>query len=221
MTQKYHLLFVHGWGFSRDFWKPVGYLLKGFSIDYIDLDFVNNTATSNEIIQTISKQINHTIAIGHSLGFLYLLKQFPHEFHHYIAINSFLRFSKADDYLSGAPLRILQRMSKGIDKDAYLILSQFYQQCRYFDSLPNQMNIPTLQTGLKYLETEDFRDVFPSIMDKLTILASQNDPVVSPAMTTDSFQSHPIHWVKDDTHVLPISQPETCSKIIRDIALIL
>ncbi|CAI3935756.1 2-succinyl-6-hydroxy-2 [Commensalibacter communis] len=219
MIQKYHLLFVHGWGFSKNFWEPVSCLLNGFSKEYIDLGFVNNISTSSDDIYELSQRIPNTIAIGHSLGLLYLLKQFPHTFHHYIAINSFLRFSKAENYLSGVPSRILQRMSKGIDNDVYSVLSQFYQQCRYVGKVPNQMNASALQTGLEILETEDFRNVLPSITDRLTIVSSKNDPVVSSDMTGGSFKSHPILWIEDNTHALPIFQPEICAKIIKDIAL--
>ncbi|CAI3935452.1 alpha/beta fold hydrolase [Commensalibacter communis] len=219
MIQKYHLLFVHGWGFSKHFWEPVSYLLNEFSKEYIDLGFVNNISILSNDVHDLSQQIPNTIAIGHSLGLLYLLKQFPRTFHHYIAINSFLRFSKAEDYLSGVPSRILHLMSKGIDKDVYSVLSQFYQQCQYVGNVPNQMNASALQIGLGTLETEDFRNVLPSITDRLTIVSSKSDPVVSSDMTIDSFKSHPIYWVKDNTHVLPISRPEICAKIIKDVAL--
>ncbi|EHD14898.1 hypothetical protein CIN_08300 [Commensalibacter intestini A911] len=185
----------------------------------IDLGFINNNHTSNDIIQIISEQQQNTIAIGHSLGFLYLLKQFPHKFHHYVAINSFLRFSKNDDYPAGVPSRILQRMSKGIDKDAHLVLSQFYQQCQSSDSIPTQINLARLKTGLQYLEIEDFRNALPLLSDKLTVIASDSDPVVSAAMTKDSFKEHPIHWVQDTTHTLPITQPDLCAKTIKNIAL--
>lgn len=221
MSQQYHLTFVHGWGFSKELWKPVTSLLQDFPIHSIDLGFINNNPTSNDIIQIISEQQQNTIAIGHSLGFLYLLKQFPYKFHHYVAINSFLRFSKNDDYPAGVPPRILQRMSKGIDKDVHSVLSQFYQQCQSSDSIPSRINSVQLKTGLEYLETEDFRHSLPILSDKLTIIASDSDPVVSAAMTKDSFKEHPIHWVQDNTHLLPIAQPDLCAETIRNIALTL
>lgn len=219
MNKQYHLIFVHGWGFSKDFWKPLTSLLQELPIHFIDLGFINNNPTSNDIIQIISEQQQNMIAIGHSLGILYLLKQFPHQFYHYVAINSFLRFSKNDDYPAGVPSRILQRMSKGIDKDAPLVLSQFYQQCRSSNIIPAHINLARLKTGLEYLETEDFRHALPLLSDKLTVVASDNDPVVSAAMTKDSFKTHPVHWVQDNTHILPITQPDLCAETIRNIAL--
>lgn len=219
MSQQYHLTFVHGWGFSKEFWKPVTSLLRDFPMYSIDLGFINNNLISDDIIQLISEQQQNTIAIGHSLGFLYLLKQFPYKFHHYVAINSFLRFSKNDDYPAGVPPRILQRMSKEIDKNVHSVLSQFYQQCQSSDSIPSKINPVQLKTGLQYLEIEDFRNNLPLLSDKLTVIASDNDPVVSAAMTKDSFKTHPIHWVQDTTHILPITQPDLCAETIRNIAL--
>lgn len=219
MNQQFYLLFVHGWGFSIDFWKPLTDLLQDFPIQYIDLGFVSNQPTPYNVLQTILDQQHTSIAIGHSVGLFYLLKQFPHTFHHYVAINSFLRFSKADDFVSGIPTRVLQRMSKGIDKDARLVLSQFYQQCQFPYMQQNQINPVALQAGLEWLEKDDLRHVLPLITQNLTVLASDQDPVVSFEMVSASFQEHPIYWVKDNTHILPITQPDLCATIIRNIAL--
>ena len=216
MSSKYRLLFAHGWGFSKEFWKPVANLFQGFTIDYIDLGYLDNQVTSDKALQIIQKNQDNIIAIGHSLGFIYLLKQFPLKFYHYVAINGFLRFSKADDFASGVPLRILQRMSKNIEKDSSAVLSQFYEQCQYHQTPSLILNIEQLKIGLEWLEKNDFRSCLSTIQNRLTVIASDHDPVVSKEMTSHSFKNQPIQWVEDKTHILPIKKPELCASIIRN-----
>lgn len=219
MSLKYRLVFVHGWGFSKEFWKPVADLLHEFTIDFIDLGYLENHATSDDTLQIIEAHQDDTIAIGHSLGFIYLLKQFPLNFYHYVAINSFLRFSKADDFISGIPLRILQRMSKNIEKDSLKVLSNFYKQCQYHQEPTLTLNNEQLKKGLNWLENNDFRTYLPNIHKRLTVIASDHDPVVSNEMTVDSFVEHSIQWIEDKTHILPITSPNLCALIIRNIFL--
>lgn len=218
MSQKYRLLFVHGWGFSAKFWQPLADLLSDYAIDYIDLGYLNNQKTADDVLQEIKSHQDSYIAIGHSLGFFYLLKQFPLNFHHYVAVNSFLRFTKADDFVSGVPSRILQRMSKGIDKDSVSTLSQFYEQCQYHQRPLSIMNNVRLKEGLDWLEKDDFRHYLLNINDKLTVIASEQDPVVTKEMTCDSFPEHFIQWVEDKTHILPITEPALCATIIKNIS---
>lgn len=219
MSQNYRLLFVHGWGFSKEFWQPVTDLLQDFYIDYIDLGYLNDQQISDDELQSIKKHQDRIIAIGHSLGFLYLLKQFPLNFHHYVAINSFLRFSKVDDFGSGVSLRVLQRMSKGVEKDSFSVLFQFYKQCQYLQEPTAMLNKEQLKTGLEWLETDDLRSNLSDIANKLTVIASDQDPVVSKEMTKESFKEHPVQWVTDTTHLLPITKPVLCAKTIRNILL--
>lgn len=218
MSQNYRLLFVHGWGFSAKFWQPLADLLSDYAIEYIDLGFLDHQQTADNLLQKIREDQDSYIAIGHSLGFINLLKQFPLKFHHYIAINSFLRFSKADDFVSGIPSRILQRMSKGIDKDSFAILSQFYEQCQYRQPPTSLIDKERLQEGLEWLEKDDLRSVLPNLQEKLTVVASEYDPVVSKEMTCDSFSEHCIQWIEDKTHILPITKPALCATIIRNIS---
>ncbi|MDI2090231.1 alpha/beta fold hydrolase [Commensalibacter oyaizuii] len=221
MTSKPQLLFVHGWGFSKEFWNKILPYCSNYKIHLLDIGFISNQPTSEQELHSFISHQDHIVAVGHSLGFLYLLKQFPHRFKHYIAINSFARFSKTENFIHGIPTRILDRMSKGLEQPKTETLSQFYQQCGYTPSSSiKDINIPLLQLGLKWLKTEDVSHIIPLISDKLTVISSTNDPVIPQAMTTASFPTQHIHWVDSHTHLLPITHPKLCVTLIQQNAML-
>ena len=69
---KYNLVFVHGWGYDRNFWKPVGNLLKSnfdCNIEILDLGFFSN---SNEFYFSNNSK---NIFITHSYGLIWFLER--------------------------------------------------------------------------------------------------------------------------------------------------
>lgn len=219
MRNKPCLLLVHGWGFSASFWQkmqdnlPYDVTVYGF-----DLDFIEDEAKQVVDLQAILAEQENIVAVGHSLGFLYLLQHFPLKFRHYIGINSFARFSRSEDFTSGISTRVLDRMAKGLEKDGQKVLKDFYQQCGCSVPVLSKVNLESLRKGLEILKSGDERQSIPVIKDRLTIIASIQDPVVSAEMTRDSFENNvTIHWIKDNQHVLPLTHSEQCAELIKDI----
>lgn len=219
MKKDIHLLMVHGWGFSSSFWDLIEKELSDFSIQFIDLGFINCVEKQEIKLRSII-DIGHPeniIAIGHSLGFVYLLKNFPLKFRHYIAINSFAKFAKDKTFPDGVEPRIIERMKRHLLRDGDKVLKQFYKQCGYPDYPFLSFDKVQLQKGLIWLQTDDVRLLISKIKQKLTIIASAYDPVVSSAMTKESFKNCRCHWVEDVSHLLPLTHASYCATIIKNI----
>lgn len=217
MSKNIHLVFAHGWGFSASFWQFMQKELSDFSIHLMDLGFLKDNKKPSVNLQALACDPDKKIiAIGHSLGFNYIIKNFPIDCDHYISINGFTKFTKNNNFRYGIAPRIIERMIKGLEADGERVLQHFYQQCgapHFMDILFDQQR---LQEGLSWLQNDDCRYFIPKIKQKLTIIASTHDPIVSEAMTRESFIDCHYHWIKDETHVLPLTQVNYCARIIRD-----
>lgn len=217
MKNNYRLLFVHGWGYSSSFWQKLQNNLKEYHSETIDLGFIGKNTDKNCNLKSILNLQEKYIAVGHSLGFLYLLKNFSFRFKYYVAINSFARFSRDPTFPKGVASRVLDRMSRGLSTDSNLIMKQFYQQCGQVVNFLPSFNIEELQKGLEFLKFGDVRSIIPQIRNKLTVIASKKDPVVNETMTIQSFQECNYLWLDDDTHILPLSKTNACAEIIREL----
>ena len=98
-----------------------------------------------------------------------------------------------------------------------IVMTQFYLECGYhWINLPH-FNNDNLIKGIEKLKKEDIRNLIPSIQQKLTVLASTDDPIVSREMTLGSFENCHCYWIEDNTHLLPLYKIKECADIIRKI----
>lgn len=213
--QDTRILFVHGWGFSATFWQGLREALAEYDSEVIDLGYIQENSVHDDHIQCVLDHQTHYVAIGHSLGFIYLLNQYPIRFKHYVAINSFSKFAKDLSFPNGIAPRILDRMDKGLEINPVQLMNQFYEQCGSF-VLPKQTyHVTHLKNGLDLLKYQDVRPLIPKIQHKLTVIASTHDPVVNKEMTKQSFENSNCYWVNDHTHLLPLFKIKECADIIR------
>ncbi len=81
-----HVVLVHGWGFNARIWAELVPHLGGADITLVDLGFVTGGPKGQEAWP------EDAIAVGHSLGVLWLLKQEAHRFKGLVSIQGFDRF---------------------------------------------------------------------------------------------------------------------------------
>ena len=106
-------------------------------------------------------------------------------------------------------------MQKRLANKPKKVLSDFYQQCGEENPvIPDDWNLERLQQGLEWLKTSNFLDKIQAMKSKLTVIASNNDPIVNIEMTKDSFKNIDIHWFNDLTHLLPHTQINNCVSIL-------
>lgn len=201
------IVLVHGWGFSPEMWKPVQDGLGRPAIA-LDLGFFGPAKTGLPTGQPL-------LAVGHSLGLLWLLTHagLP-EGSIVLGINGFTRFSRADDFPVGVMPRVLDRMMKGLERDAVPVLRQFRANCGLSGQETEDFGIPEttrLLDGLSLLQKGDARAQRQRVH---AALASRDDAIVSTAMTEASFPSERIGWLETGGHLLPLTHPDRCATFI-------
>ncbi|MBF0439472.1 MAG: hypothetical protein HQL93_10175 [Magnetococcales bacterium] len=213
------LLFVHGWGCGAGVWRPLLRFLPEIEADILDLGFFGRPNL------TIPTQ-HPFIAVGHSLGFLWLLNQLDNEIFAkqclgLISINGFSRFSFSHDFPHGIASRILKRMTLRLTTEPVEVIREFGRQSGLEQalSIPARVNVEALSLGLSWLAQWDQRTQLTQWRGELWALASEDDQIVTPALTRDVFaQCQPgvIHWLPSGGHLLPLTRPETCAALIAD-----
>ncbi|MBF0621760.1 MAG: hypothetical protein HQL54_07500 [Magnetococcales bacterium] len=221
-----HVLFVHGWGFGPGCWHAL--------LDELTPSTQNNSTRFNlgfsGPIRTSFPDDAPFIAVGHSLGFAWLLNELaqqPDRFHAQcrglVSINGFSRFSQHKTFPAGVPVRIMRRMASQLGSDPAAVLKQFQENSGLLQlgGVPKHSNAEKkrLTKGLSWLEKWDHRQTLDNWSGPLLILASEDDRIVSPTLTQACFSSldnTKPHWSRTGSHVLPLSRPDWCANHIED-----
>lgn len=197
-----HLLLVHGWGFSTNFWTPLRRAL-GEDIDCTVWDLGYHGAP------VFPEPSDSVVAVGHSFGLLWLLHR--QAWRAVVSINGFTRFTQSDTFLQGVPVRLLDRMRARLVKAPDSVYRDFMARCGYTPTSTVDLDTVRLAEGLAALAEWDVRPLRVN-----WALAGRNDPIVTPAMTEASFAGCPIEW-HDGGHLLPLTAPEWCAIRLRSI----
>ncbi|MBV1837611.1 alpha/beta hydrolase [Acetobacter estunensis] len=207
------VVLVHGWGFDAIMWGRVRQVLSCEN-KTIDLGFFGSLNMHMPTDEPV-------LAVGHSLGLLWLLThaELPAG-SRVIGINGFARFSQAPDFPQGVAPRVLERMQRGLTRDASAVLTQFRKNCgnetaQTEDVLPEHSpDIERLSEGLRLLREGDARARMGSVH---ALLASRDDTIVAPAMTEAGVTPSCIQWEETGGHLLPLTAPTLCATFISDI----
>lgn len=192
------LVFVHGWAFDRLFWTPLRKLLPYDSVS-IDLGF-----HGNPLFPDLPTD-RPLIAIGHSVGVLWLLTEQPFVWDRFVSINGFSKFSRSETFPCGIPLHVLDSMLAGLLDEPSDTIKAFFTRCGLKDISLDSIDIIRLRTGLYWLRDEDARKIEPGPM---IALAGRNDPIVTPAITENCFNH--ILW-HEGGHLLPLTATNWCA----------
>jgi pimeloyl-[acyl-carrier protein] methyl ester esterase len=203
------LVFVHGWGFDGSFWDGLRDALSEFPSVTIDLGFLgsqnNPPAPSKPSMPSMpSMPIGPCVAIGHSLGFLWLLKNRPVDWHGLISINGFARFP------SPGPLA---RMTQSFDLTPDETTHDFLKSCGLI-KMPQDLNTPRLREGLNWLADWDQTAALTSQSVPVQALWGTKDPIIGG--NAFSGLSNVAHRSYDGGHLLPLTATRWCAKHIRN-----
>lgn len=198
------ILFVHGWGYDASFWDPVRAAL-GAPRNAIDLGYFG--------APDIAVPSDTTLLVGHSLGFLWLLRQSA--LHHVpmIGINAFPRFLEADDYRPAIAPRVLERMRRRVVSDTRSVLEDFWTRAGALGpaGVPNSA---ALAAGLDHLAAWDERENLAARASPTRLIAGREDAIVPLAMTEMAFKGSEITWLPG-SHALPRSHAAEIARLIR------
>jgi pimeloyl-[acyl-carrier protein] methyl ester esterase len=199
------ILFVHGWGYDAHFWDPLRALLGDVPSTVLDLGYFGEAKTT--------QPDKLTLLVGHSLGFLWLVRQ--SELHHVplVGINAFPRFIEDDDYHPAVAARVLERMRRRVVSDTRSVLEDFWTRVGATgpDSAPNKA---ALAEGLDHLAAWDERENLASRASPTRLIAGREDAIVPAAMTEMAFRRSEITWLAGG-HALPRSHAADIARLIR------
>ena len=199
------LLFAHGWGFDRSFWKPLADLLADLPHAIDDRGYFGSA--QGAFVD------GPCLAVTHSFGTMRVLREPPPGLMGIVAINGFDRFSARPDR-AGVPLRVLDRMLRRFGEDPRAVLTEFRRQCGA-DAEFGEFDAVLLHEDLVRLRDEEAP--LPSV--PVLSLQGGRDPLLPEAMRTQVFRNASVRRMEFATggHLLPLEAPEFCAKVVRDM----
>ncbi|HEX2582153.1 MAG TPA: hypothetical protein VHL08_09305 [Dongiaceae bacterium] len=188
------LFLLHGWAYDSAYWDPLGLpeAVRG-ELGYFGaepmLDFPEQPF----------------IGVGHSLGFLRLLLDWPPAMRGLVGINGFARFCQGSDFPAGIPARVLARMKDKLAQDTSAVLGDFWERAGAHgpQAVPH---LPRLVAGLEFLEKADGRTALARLAERILLLASREDPL---APGVEALGVHTA-WHETGDHALARTDPPWC-----------
>ena len=198
---------VHGWGFHAGMWADFIGHLPGVEITLVDLGFVAGGPKG------AGDWPPDSVAIGHSLGLLWLLERGGGRFRALVSVQGFDCFC-----CHVAPSRVAA-LRRGLEKDAGGTLQAFWRSCGASGfALPEALNADRLDEGLDWLMHWDARKAKERLTCPVLSLAARDDAIVPPSMTEAIWKDAGIVWSPDGGHVLPLRHPRWCARHVLEFA---
>ncbi|HXE03595.1 MAG TPA: hypothetical protein VN518_03120 [Methyloceanibacter sp.] len=198
---------VHGWGFHAGIFADLISHLDGAETTLIDLGFVSGGPKGE------TDWPADAIAIGHSLGLLWLLEQGGGRFRGLVSIQGFDCFC-----CHIVPSRIAA-LKRGLERDPGATLQAFWRSCGAAGfALPEALNVARLDQGLDWLMHWDARKAKQELACPVLALAARDDAVVPASMSEAIWEDTGIIWSQDGGHVLPLRHPRWCARHVLEFA---
>ena len=202
-----HVVFVHGWGFHAGIWTDVVGHLGDAQVTLVDLGFVAGGPKGS------MEWPEDAIAVGHSTGVLWLLKEGGGRFKALVSIQGFDRFCPH------VPQSRVAALKRGLERDPAGTMQAFWRSCGAPGfALPEALNAGRLDEGLDWLMHWDAGEAKEKLDCPMLALAARDDPIVPPAMTEAIWQGTDIVWSPDGGHVLPLRHPRWCAHHVLEFA---
>lgn len=206
-----HFVFVHGFGFNPAIWRDVIGMIGKVEVTRIDLGFLSAWP------KDAPPWPSDAIAVGHSLGLLWLLRRAGEEegppFRGLVSIQGFDRFCPH------IPPSRVAFMRRGLRRDPGQTLEAFWRGCGTEPVAPPEaLNVERLDEGLGWLLEWDETGTKAKLACPSLALAARDDAIVPQAMSEAIWGSGNIRWSETGGHVLPLRHPEWCARHVLDFA---
>ncbi|WP_404378962.1 alpha/beta fold hydrolase [Caenispirillum salinarum] len=197
------ILLVHGWGFDAATWDAVRARLPGnATVHTVEFGFLG-AAPRLEVPEEVD------VAVGHSMGLLWLLTERSCRWDRLVSVNGFPRFTAAPDFAEGVPPRMVERMRRRLETAPEAVLDDFRARCGAGPAAETP-DPARLAWGLDLLQAGDGRPAPPGV----AALAGDADPIVPPAMARAAFSFGGVGMVAGGGHLLPLSHPAEVAAVI-------
>ncbi len=197
-----HFVLVHGWGFDAHIWDDLVPHLGEAEITRVDLGFLHGGPPAPDVWP------REAIAIGHSLGVLWLLHEGKARFRGLVSLQGF------DCFACHVGRGRLLSMRRSLLRDPYGLMQMFWRSCGALSyAEPERLDAKRLEQGLDWLLNWDERKTLTSLDRPVLALASKDDSIVPEAMSQAIWGEH-VRWSKDAKHLLPRRHPAWCAEQI-------
>ena len=156
MTASPLVVLVHGWGLGPDLWDDLCRAWPEVEAVRLDLGFFGPPALTVDCAPG-----RPIVAVGHSLGVLWLLATRPFPWSALVSVNGFDRFTEAPDFRPAVPRRLVERMLTRLEQDPAPVVTEFRRRCGLSTPAPSTLNQATLAQGLRLLREADARAALP------------------------------------------------------------
>jgi pimeloyl-[acyl-carrier protein] methyl ester esterase len=207
-----HFVLVHGWGFNASLWSGLVPRLANAKVSLVDLGFVAGCpeASRDWPGDAIDQDI---IAIGHSLGVLWLLKERGGRFKGLVSVQGF------DRYCPHVPSARVAALQRGLARDPGGTLQAFWRACGASDfASPEALNVARLAEGLDWLMHWDAQNAKKSLRCPILTLGARDDVIVPPTMSEAVWGAETMLWSPDGGHALPLRHPDWCARHVLEFA---
>lgn len=208
------LVFVHGWGFDASVWRDVRAGLPEFDCDSVDLGFFGKPRAAQPNGEDV-------IAVGHSLGFLWLLHERPFPWRALVSVSGMPRFTKAPDYRFGVDARLLEATRTRFAQAPAETLADFLTRCGATGVNGSRADVTRLDEGLVWLKEWDARATLDAEAAPLLALYAEDDAIVPKDLSENIFggRAKTARAVAaDGGHALPVNRAGWCAARIREFA---
>ncbi len=195
------LVLLHGWGYDATFWRELIAALPDMECTVWDLGFYG--------LPSFLPPERPAVAVGHSYGVLWLLRQRPFAWRGLVSINGFSRFAAAPDLTEGVPMAQLDRLAASLEQDPLACLSGFRQRSGDTTPPPDGPDVARLLESLERLRQWDERPAIPDLA-----LCGEADKVVPAPLSRALFPERITRWHAGG-HLLPKQDPDWCAGQIR------
>ena len=202
-----HYVLVHGWGFHAGIWSGFVNHLAGAEATLVDLGFVAGGPDGEK------SWPKDAIAVGHSLGLLWLLARGGGQFRALVSVQGF------DCFSCHIPSSRVAAMKRGIERTPYATVETFWCSSGAPDFAPPEaLDVLRLHEGLDWLMHWDVRDVKDRLECPVLALAARDDAIVPAAMSEAIWRKAGLVWSPDGGHVLPLKHPQWCARHVLEFA---
>jgi pimeloyl-[acyl-carrier protein] methyl ester esterase len=202
-----HFVLVHGWGFHAGIWADFASHLDGAAVTLVDLGFVSGGPKGE------TDWPSGAIAVGHSLGLLWLLQRGGGKFRALVSVQGFDCFC-----CHIAPSRVAA-LKRGLEREPHATLQAFWRSCGAAGfALPDALNLARLDEGLDWLMHWDARKAKDELACPVLALAARDDAIVPASMSEAIWQDTGVIWSQDGGHALPMRHPRWCARHVLEFA---
>lgn len=214
---KYDIYFVHGWGFGKNFWKPVQKKIEKdkFSrhIFNIDLNFFDEY----ENLVGSSESNDNKIYIVHSYGLNWFLKK---NFKCKVLINffglpDFIGFQERPNFVRFSLDRMLSEFIYNPEK----VIEKFYDKCEVKCDYMKNFNKKKLTQALINLKSNNLKIKFTNAEYNVFSIFSHQDKVLNidiEKIKKIETENHQVSVIPNLCHGFPLANPDTCYEMIKN-----